>query len=165
LNINSEDLSQSVVVEIGDEETSVFEMKKSEKLSKTLFLICDCETTGFSKDDLIVEFAAVDLNSQEKKLWRIKNETKDGKTINISVGAINTHGIRDENLKNAPKFGDVMKEFKQWVERFEANNVILAFHNLNFDYRFIFRGFADWGIQIPESWIFGCTLTVCQNLW
>jgi DNA polymerase-3 subunit epsilon len=95
--------------------------------------IClDTETTGLyvEQGERVFEIGCVELI----------NDIRTGKTLQyylnpekpLSQESIEISGIKDEFLRNKPKFAEIVDEFLKFV----GNSVIVA-HNANFDIKFI----------------------------
>ena len=93
----------------------------------------DTETTGldFKSGDRVVEIGAVEILGRSKtgKLFQTYLNP-EGKQM--SEGALEITNISNEQLKNAPKFKDVVEEFIKFV-----NGAELVIHNAEFDIGFI----------------------------
>ena len=93
----------------------------------------DTETTGldFKSGDRVVEIGAVEILGRSKtgELFQtyLNPEGKE-----MSEGALEITNISNEQLKNAPKFKDVVEEFIKFV-----NGAELVIHNAEFDIGFI----------------------------
>ena len=93
----------------------------------------DTETTGldFKSGDRVVEIGAVEILGRSKtgELFQtyLNPEGKE-----MSEGALEITNISNEQLKNAPKFKDVIEEFIKFV-----NGAELVIHNAEFDIGFI----------------------------
>jgi DNA polymerase III subunit epsilon len=94
------------------------------------FAVIDFETTGFSpaRGDRAVEIGVVLLSAdgvREGEWDTLLNPMRD-------VGASWVHGITDDDVQQAPEFGDVAGVLSELL----AGRVIVA-HNLAFDARFL----------------------------
>jgi DNA polymerase-3 subunit epsilon len=93
----------------------------------------DTETTGldFNKGDRVVEIGAVEIIGRNKtgELYQTYLNP-DGKEM--SEGAVEITNITNEQLKDAPKFKEVVDEFIKFVKGAE-----LVIHNAEFDIGFI----------------------------
>ena len=93
----------------------------------------DTETTGldFKSGDRVVEIGAVEILGRSKtgELFQtyLNPEGKE-----MSEGALEITNISNEQLKNAPKFKDVIEEFIKFI-----NGAELVIHNAEFDIGFI----------------------------
>ena len=93
----------------------------------------DTETTGldFKSGDRVVEIGAVEILGRSKTGESFQTYLNpEGKEM--SEGALEITNISNEQLKNAPKFKDVVEEFIKFV-----NGAELVIHNAEFDIGFI----------------------------
>ena len=93
----------------------------------------DTETTGldFKSGDRVVEIGAVEILGRSKTGELFQTYLNpEGKQM--SEGALEITNISNEQLKNAPKFKDVVEEFIKFV-----NGAELVIHNAEFDIGFI----------------------------
>lgn len=93
----------------------------------------DTETTGldFKSGDRVVEIGAVEILGRSKTGESFQTYLNpEGKQM--SEGALEITNISNEQLKNAPKFKDVVEEFIKFV-----NGAELVIHNAEFDIGFI----------------------------
>ena len=93
----------------------------------------DTETTGldFKSGDRVVEIGAVEILGRSKTGELFQTYLNpEGKQM--SEGALEITNISNEQLKNAPKFKDVIEEFIKFV-----NGAELVIHNAEFDIGFI----------------------------
>lgn len=91
----------------------------------------DTETTGLSpaKGDRIVELGCVELvrmRKGESRRWLIHPERS------IPEEASRIHGITDDQVAGAPRFGEIVEEFLQFIGTDE-----LVIHNAAFDLGFL----------------------------
>jgi DNA polymerase-3 subunit epsilon len=110
------------------------------------YLIIDTETTGLGEKDVIIQFAAIDLDG--KLLIDSLVKPKNRKSISKEASAI--HGISQKHLQNAPYFGDV---FYEMIPYLEAKRNLLVF-NFDFDMRMIRQTFIADGLNYTGR-IFG----------
>ena len=93
----------------------------------------DTETTGldFKSGDRVVEIGAVEILGRSKTGELFQTYLNpEGKQM--SEGALEITNISNEQLKNAPKFKDVVEEFIKFI-----NGAELVIHNAEFDIGFI----------------------------
>ena len=93
----------------------------------------DTETTGldFKSGDRVVEIGAVEILGRSKTGELFQTYLNpEGKQM--SEGASEITNISNEQLKNAPKFKDVVEEFIKFI-----NGAELVIHNAEFDIGFI----------------------------
>ena len=127
-------------------------------LDGTDIVVLDTETTGLSPQvgDRILEIAAI--------------RVKDGKEIAVfdrlinperecGVGAYNVHGISMDDVKNAPKFAEVIDELNELWDGAEY----LVAHNAKFDHGFLEHEFkiADKEFIPPKLF---CTMEFSREL-
>lgn len=101
-------------------------------------IFVDLETTGVSRQsDRIVEIAMILVDDDG-------NETEYRSLVNpqipIPPGASKIHNIFDDDVKNAPTFGEILPEVKKWME---AANIFIAY-NFNFDFGLLSEEFYRW---------------------
>jgi len=117
-------------------------------IEETRFVVIDTETTGFQaySQDEIVSIALLELNGLE-------NTGREFKTLinperPIPQTSIEIHGIRDEDVANAPKLIDKLPEIMAFID-----DSVLVGHHVNFDIRFLNKRLQK---------LLGCSL---QNPW
>ncbi|MCF4007713.1 3'-5' exonuclease [Corynebacterium uropygiale] len=114
--------------------------------------VVDCETTGLSSEDEILELAVVLLDAQ------LRVETTWTSLIRPAggVGATHIHGIREEDVAQAPSFRGVAGELASLLD-----GRLLAAHWARFDARFLAQECARFHVKLPshESW----TLCTCEH--
>lgn len=95
-------------------------------------VVLDTETTGFSpnRGDRIVEIGAVELIDRIPT-GRAYHEYVNPQR-NVPWGAYRVHGLSYEFLSDKPVFGDIGREFLDFV-----GNAKLVIHNAGFDMRFL----------------------------
>jgi DNA polymerase-3 subunit epsilon len=119
------------------------------------YVIFDLETTGLApgRHDRIIEIGIVRLDNDFDVIeeWEtLINPDRD-------IGPTQIHGIRSQDVANAPKFEDVAVDI--W-HRFEG--AIPVAHNLAFDRRFLLAEFRKIGISIGD--LRGiCTINLCSQ--
>jgi len=96
----------------------------------------DIETTGINiVTDRIVEICILKISPNdvnEIKIYRINP------TIPIPQHAIDIHGIKDEEVKDCPKFSDVAKEIAQFI----GNADLAGYNSLKFDIPILIEEFT-----------------------
>ena len=95
-------------------------------------IILDTETTGLdpAQGHRIIEVAAVEMINRRltgNHLHRYVNPDRD-----IDAGAMQVHGITPEFLQDKPRFGDIAREFVDFIDGAE-----LIIHNAPFDVGFL----------------------------
>ena len=99
-------------------------------------VVLDCETTGLSGSDHIVELAALTVDA---KSGRVLDEFDTLISPPDPLTVLNTshiHGIYPDMLQDAPKFADIAAQVRELL-----NGSVLAAHNLPFDARFLRQEF------------------------
>ncbi len=109
----------------------------------TKFAVVDVETTGFGKNDRVVEIAVVVLDAKDlsvvDEFETLLNPMRD-------IGAVHVHGITPSMVEAAPTFDEVAST----LARVLGGNVIVA-HNLPFDRRFVLQEFSRSGIDVDAG--------------
>ncbi len=124
-------------------------------MEKRLYAIVDLETTGgFASDNEIIE-VAVAIHDGQKVLNRYETLLNPGRKIPPYI--IGFTGISDEMVAGAPTFRDIAYELYQLLE----GKVFVA-HNVNFDYSFLQRSFADAGIDFRSKRV--CTVRLSRKI-
>lgn len=91
-------------------------------------IIFDLETTGFANDDKIVEFGAV-LMKETAVIAKMHHIVNPGKPIPAGASAV--HGIKDDDVKDSPRWRDVARECFDFL--FQGYPIVA--HNFSFDAR------------------------------
>ena len=116
------------------------------------FVVIDCETTGFGKQDRIVEIAAVTLDGQS---WETVDEYDTLINPERDTGPAHIHGIRDSMVEDAPVFSDIAAAL---VQKFQG--AVLIAHNFRFDSRMLGYEFGRLGVTFyPGKGL--CTMQAC----
>lgn len=106
------------------------------------YVVVDVETTGLSpQSGRIVELAMVTLDSRA----RVVNEYTTRINPEGPVGATHIHGITDRDVKNAPKFADVLPDIMQTMR-----GAAVVAHNAPFDMSFMHAEFDRAGWRLPD---------------
>ncbi len=100
-------------------------------------IVLDTETTGLEvdQDHRIIEIGCVELVNRHltgRHFHRYLNPERD-----IDAGATEVHGIRNEDLADKPRFGDILADFLSFIADAE-----LVIHNAPFDLGFLNRELA-----------------------
>ena len=104
------------------------------------YVVLDIETTGLSPyEDKIIEFGAIKCVGGE---ITGRYETLINPEIPIKSNITAITGINNNMVANAPVISCVIKEILDFV----GDSVIVG-HNIGFDYRFIAKAAADFGIK------------------
>ena len=99
--------------------------------------VIDCETTGFSQTDRIVEIAVVTLDPADGSILDEFDTLLDP---GRDIGAQHIHGISAEMVAGAPEFRDIAPMLVQ-----RLHGAVLVAHNAPFDMRFLGYEFARIG--------------------
>lgn len=120
----------------------------------TPVVVFDLETTGFSRDDRIIEFGAVFMEGSRviKEMHHLVNPG-----MKIPAPAMAVHHITDDMVKSAPRWKDVAKECFDFL--FQGCPIVA--HNISFDARMLAQ-------QInPQHWPRGiftlCTMELARS--
>ena len=112
-------------------------------------VVFDCETTGFSYQDRIIEIAAITLDGRS---WEQIDEYETLINPGRDTGPVHVHGITSSMVANAPVFSEIAAAL---AKRFHG--AILIAHNISFDTRMLRCEFKRLGIGFDAG--FGlCTL-------
>lgn len=104
-------------------------------------VVLDTETTGMSKDDVVIEVAAVNLAGETLFYSLINHEGRK----RSSPQALKVHGIGDSVLRRAPVFHRVMDELLRAI----GDRPIIA-HNSKFDDRLLRQTFEFYQTPAPR---------------
>lgn len=107
------------------------------------YTVIDIETTGFDPSkDHIIEIAALKIDNN-----RIKDSFCSFVNVGVNLDPFITKltGITDENLAGAPKLGEILPSFAEFVK-----DDIIVGHNVNFDINFLYDHFLL-HLKIPFS--------------
>lgn len=96
----------------------------------TRFTVIDTETTGFTANDRIVELSFLEFLGG-KVLSAFTTLVNPGFPIPVEVSKI--HGIEDSDVKNAPRFEEIVPVVCEWL----AERTPLLAHNADFDIRML----------------------------
>ena len=124
------------------------------KIGKKLngpYSIIDVETSALSHyQGHVIEIAIHKINDKGEKLKEFSTLIRppDGQ-----VGATDVHGIRKNDIRNAPSFGEVIGN----ILAICRNSIIVA-HNARFEERFLKKEFKRFGLFLP-------TLPALDTLW
>jgi DNA polymerase-3 subunit epsilon len=117
-------------------------------------IVLDTETTGLNArlGDRVIEIGCIELlsrNFTDRNFHTYVDPQRD-----IDEGAARIHGLTREFLADKPKFGDVAKEFVDYIQGAE-----LIIHNADFDVEFLdqelalagFRKLSDYSAAIVDT--------------
>jgi DNA polymerase-3 subunit epsilon len=95
-------------------------------------IVLDTETTGLDPSDghRIIEIGALEMSNKVltgKKFHHYVNPKRE-----ISKEAYRVHGISNDFLRDRPLFGDIAKEFLEFID-----GATLVIHNAPFDMKFL----------------------------
>lgn len=114
---------------------------------KPLFL--DTETTGFSNFDQVINLALVDSDGTALI------DTLIRPTVPIDLGAEAIHGIRNEDIVDAPSFSEIMINL---VKLTEGRRVLI--YNADFDLRLLRQSAEKYGGKtLPYIYNVACAMT------
>jgi len=125
-----------------------------ENKSQLEFVILDTETTGFNKNDKIIEIACLVISGDT-----IIDEYATLVNPNRDVGKTQIHGIRPSMVGAAPIFSEIAND----ILRIFENRVLVA-HNLAFDSRMLMQEFHKIGIDLNLGRGF-CTMTEVSRIY
>ncbi len=124
-------------------------------------IVLDTETTGLNArlGDRIIEIGCVELVNRRlsgNHFHRYVNPERE-----VEEGALRVHGITREFLQDKPRFGDVAREFLEYVRGAE-----LVIHNAAFDVEFLNVELAKLGLEPIETHVAGVidTLATAREL-
>src|SRR5262249_32609498 len=105
---------------------------KASRSMAARLIVLDTETTGLNArlGDRVIEVGCVELlsrNVTERHFHRYVNPGRE-----IEEGALKVHGITKEFLLDKPKFGEIAREFLDYVKGAD-----LLIHNADFDVEFL----------------------------
>ena len=111
------------------------------------YVVFDLETTGLSPErDAIVEIGAVRIRGgqvQHHEVFQtlVKPQDALGQTMSIPWYTVRVHGISDAMVTGAPRLGEVLPAFLEFV-----GGAAVVAHNVAFDSGFIRAGAARHGL-------------------
>lgn len=120
-------------------------------------LILDCETTGLSNYDGIIELSIIELIEGIKTGRQYHSFFNP--VINITKKAEEIHRITNEQLERYPVFSEKVEE----IIKFIGNGNIVA-HNSNFDMRMLNNELGRCGWESYQKSRFIDTLSISRNL-
>ena len=119
------------------------------------FAVIDVETTGFSKNDRVIEIGVVQLDSAAtvERTWETLVQP------NRDIPNSFVHKLTATDVVNAPHFEDIAGELAELLD----GRTIIA-HNAKFDIRFLQHEFERIGVDLPPygPWVHD-TLQVCRR--
>ena len=105
-------------------------------------IVLDTETTGFSRDDRIIEIACIELDHfkpTHNNFHSYLNPERE-----IQKKAFEVHGITTEFLQDKPKFLEISNNLFEFLKGAE-----LVIHNAKFDLRFLNDEFERTSKKFP----------------
>lgn len=118
-------------------------------IEETRFVIIDTETTGFQaySQDEIVSIALLELNGLENTGRSFKTLINPERPIPEVSTKI--HGLRDEDVADAPKLSDKLPEIMAFID-----HGVLVGHHVNFDIRFLNKRLQKLaGCSLQNPWV------------
>ncbi len=122
-------------------------------------LALDLETTGFSpSDDGIVEISALRVERGEagRHLSTLVNPGRP-----IPPGATAIHGLRDQDVAQAPGTGEALEMFLAFLD---GPRTLMVAHNAGFDASFLGHGFLRMERDLPQNPILD-SLSLAREAW
>lgn len=116
----------------------------------------DVETTGFGKDDRIIEIGIVTFHPDEGVIDRF--ETLINPRQEISSWGTRIHGLTTRDVSRAPYF----EELAPLIAHHISDSILVA-HNAGFDARMVRQEFARLGVTLAD-WPTLCTKKLAQRL-
>lgn len=114
------------------------------------WVVIDAETTGLSpKEHRIVELALVVLDEMGNSMGEAATLVNPG----VPVGPADGHGIRSEDVLDAPRFEELAGWLVEWLK-----GKVLVGHNLLFTSAFLDEEFRRAGFEMPHVPAI-CTMT------
>lgn len=105
------------------------------------YTVIDVETTGLSaRHHRVLEIAVVRTDAT----GRITGEWSRRVDPEGPVGATHIHGITADDVRGAPKFGDLIPHLNEWMR-----GTVLVAHNARFDAAFIRAEYSNAGWDLP----------------
>lgn len=124
-------------------------------MEKQLYAIVDIETTGgYASDNQMIEIA-VAIFDGEKVIETFESLLNPGRKIPPYIAGFT--GISDSMVAEAPSFKDIASSLFQLLE----GKVFVA-HNVNFDFSFVQKAFADLGIIYQARRL--CTVRLSRKI-
>jgi DNA polymerase III epsilon subunit family exonuclease len=116
----------------------------------TYAIAIDIETTGFGKNDRIIEFGAIVFDTETREIAG-QLETLINPMRNIPEDSGKIHGLKSSDLSLAPTFEEIADDLFQFL----GTGKIIA-HNADFDLKFLIQEFARVGKSVQFD-NFTCT--------
>ncbi len=122
-----------------------------EQLSNAVFL--DTETTGLGPCDEIIEIAVVDHHGV------VLLDTLLSPTVPVSAGAIEVHGIQNEDLIRAPSFPDILPQLSAILR-----DRVVVIYNAPFDIAMLEHTARAYGLPDDVNVLFSAADYHCAML-
>ena len=135
-------------IEAGCSDLGIIRKINWQNFQDKTFVVADIETTGFSPDKggRIIEIGAVKIDEQGNIIDTFQSYVNPSLKIPTKITALT--GITNEMVANAPKSGEVLRDFYKF---FRGSTMV--FHNAPFDWdRFIVPFLERLGIKIPSNY-------------
>lgn len=117
-------------------------------------IIYDLETTGLNyTKDKIIEMYFYNV-SQQTCLHLLVNPG-----VVVPPETVKVHGLTNMDLKNKPKFKDVMDDIEDFVGE---NPYLISHNNIAFDKKFLLSEILRSGFEKPKNWKFIDTLHLAR---
>jgi hypothetical protein len=136
--------------------------KKRLKYNPLKYIVFDTESTGTSKNDIIIQlgYVAYDERFNEistyEKIW--KSDRKSNKF------ALQIHGISDKQISSSPyNLKMELKKFLELVSELKHNNGVLVAHNAAFDMRMLRQSASYSGMLWDEKLKAFCTMLALKK--
>ena len=113
------------------------------KRTEQRFVVIDCETTGFSRYDRIVEIAVVTL---APRTFEPVDEYDTLVNPERDLGPVGVHGITASMVEAAPVFGEIASAVARRID-----GATLVAHNLPFDTRMLAYEFERLGVAFDAG--------------
>ena len=112
----------------------------------TKVVVYDCETTGYTKSDEVIQFSAIVMNDTlyTESLINFYCNTQ----VPISAGAFSTHGIDKARLFQLSEKKVFEDNWLEFIESLQGNNIVLvSWSQGGFDERLINQTLANNGLK------------------
>jgi DNA polymerase III epsilon subunit family exonuclease len=121
------------------------------------YAVFDCETTGTTPgEDEIVSLALVRLDPDGAETARYATLVRPSRPIPAEATAV--HGIGDDDVADAPRFGEIAGELLALLD-----GAVFAAHNARFDLAMLQDAFAHAGVDYRPAGL-ACTLEAFRLL-
>lgn len=127
---------------------------RSVPIEECNFAVVDVETTGFSRNDRIIEIAVIRTDGSGRPI----DEFVTLVNPNRDLGATHIHGIKARDVKHAPTFAEIAGDVLSRL----AGAVFVA-HNVHFDYRFVLSELGRLKHELPEPPLL-CTMQLARHI-